>query len=393
MSGRYRNFALKSPQYRVSAVCPVSIFEPSVFTVLDGQSISGHGFGFGDKAHLKAIGEYFERFAAFRALHFQKRGRISELGLSLSEQEALCRALVQTCAEERLSETLLDHEFSLAPVRRLGAGDPCFYPAVFQSLHSFHNSDDSRFLPVRDSSGSAIHPDPETAFQSALLEFTERQCTTAMWVSRRCNHIASISEFSVRNERARITARDMMNHGDVTIYDISFLKGVHVYFVEYKSHRSGDEMVRFSCGCAAGFSPEDTLLKAFTEAWQTSVLIPQLAFFGAKEYGSDQLRTDFVKANNSESFELGLNVEPLSIGKSTSIGVGELTASILEVSENVYVYEKRMEVPGVDLSFCRVVSPDFYVHMSPGRANNNDNKWIDRFCGPEIRRQEPLPFT
>lgn len=393
MANSYRSYSLKTPRFRISPAYPVSIFEPAVFSAFDSYAINGHGFDFDGDAHIKAIGEYLERYAAFRTISHTHTGRIGDTGLSGSEQEALSQALEETCPYESLRVEISNHIFKLVEVRRLATGERCLFPAVFLSLHSFNGCRDTDFLPIRDTSGSAIHPDRDTAFRSALLEFVERQCTTAMWVSRRCNAIGPMAERFTSHKKASVTCRQMARRGDLIVYDISFLTGVSVFFGVFRS-RAGGDIVNFACGCAAEFSENNALLKAFTEVWQTSLLLPQMQFFGTHEYGSDKLKEDF-KAANRPGFDLDVMVRPLHLGCEYLRCEREaaLAANLLEISSNIYIYEKDIVVSGIRFRFCRIVSPDFFVHMSPGEGNNNDNKWINRFCRPEDRRIEPLPFS
>jgi ribosomal protein S12 methylthiotransferase accessory factor YcaO len=389
VSNSFRNFDLKTPRYRLSAGYPASIYEPSVFSAVDHHAVNGHGFGFDGDTHLKAIGEYLERHAAFRTIQPTHAGRLHEMAISKAEQVALERALMQTCLPGVARAELADHEFKLVEVQRLATGERCLYPTVFLSLHGFSGCRDADFLPVRDTSGTAIHPDRATALRSALLEFVERQCTTAMWVSRRCNQITALDEADLGHGKAAITCRQMTRDGSVTAYDISFLEGVSVFFAEYRSCGK-DRLVNFACGCAADYDAAVAVLKAFTEVWQTSLLLPQMEFFGMHDYGSDKLKADFRAANRPD-FELGVKVAPLRIGSRT--GQATLAESLQAVSSNIYVYEKSFVVSGTKLWFCRIVSPDFFVHMSPGEGNNNQNSWIDLFCAPGSGRLEALPFS
>ncbi|EHS51977.1 hypothetical protein PDO_4943, partial [Rhizobium sp. PDO1-076] len=68
MSNSFRNFDLKTPRFRLSAGYPASIYEPSVFSAVDHHAVNGHGFGFDGDPHIKAIGEYLERYTAFRTI-------------------------------------------------------------------------------------------------------------------------------------------------------------------------------------------------------------------------------------------------------------------------------------------------------------------------------------
>ncbi|QND61801.1 YcaO-like family protein [Mesorhizobium huakuii] len=308
MSNSFRNFDLKTPRFRLSASYPASIYEPAVFSAVDHLAVNGHGFGFDGDAHIKAIGEYLERYAAFRTIQPTHTGRLHEMGLSNAEQVALQGVLLQTCQPDISKEDLVEHAFNLVEVQRFSTGERCLYPAVYLSLHRFSGCRDADFLPVRDTFGSAIHPDRATAFRSALLEFVERQCTTAMWVSRRCNKMAPLYENLLGRGKAGTTCRQMTREGSVTVYDISFLKGVSVLFAEYRS-RKEDDIINFACGCAADYDAETAVLKAFTEVWQTSLLLPQMEFFGMHEYGSDKLKADFRAANRPD-FELEVRVAP-----------------------------------------------------------------------------------
>ncbi|UVD59543.1 YcaO-like family protein (plasmid) [Rhizobium sp. Pop5] len=369
---------------------PASIFEPTVFSADDANDLNGHGFGLGPGVAVKAMGEYFERYAAFRAVTSRGMGKIAEMRLDPEEQDALVLALRQTCHDD-VRDDIEAASFRLVEVNRLGEDRMALYPTLLLSLHSFDEQRDVRFAPVRDSSGSAIHPDKKTAFQGALLEFVERQCTTAMWVSRRCNAIEGLGA-ALKDRKARAIHDQMAMAGSLNVLDLSFLKGASVKFCEYKS-QDPDALVNFSCGCSADFDPDAATAKAFTEAWQTSLLLPQMEFFGAREYGSTSLKDNFQAANRA-GFELGVGVDPRAIGADgNDRNMETLVDSILSVSRNVYLYFRSIYVAGTKLHFCRVVSPDFFLHMSPGDHNNNDNRWIDLFCEKASRRLEPMPFS
>ncbi|MBW9064656.1 YcaO-like family protein [Rhizobium herbae] len=386
----FRSFAVQTPRYRVTPAYPACIHEPTVYSADDVNAVNGHGFGFGDGVAVKAIGEYLERYAAFRAVTHRKSGAIADMGLGLSERQALVQALRQTC-NDNIRDDIEAHSFRLVEVTRLGTDHRVHYPAVFLSLHSFDGQIDSSFLPVRDTSGSAIHRSRAAALRGALLEFVERQCTTAMWVSRRCNDIQAFTD-KLKDKKAIATHNQMAMNGNIRVLDLSFIRGVSVQFCEYSSKSEG-AVVNFSCGCAADFDAETALMKAFTETWQTSLLLPQMEFFGSRDYGSNALKQNFQAANRPE-FDLGVQKKPIEFG-STLPGndLDNLIQNIQTISENVYVYFRELNIAGAELHFCRVVSPDFFIHMSPGESNNNENAWINSFCKASERRLEPMPFS
>ena len=123
MSDSYRSYTLRTPSYHVAAALPVSIYEPAVYSAVDSYAINGHGFGFDSETHIKAIGEYLERYVVFRAIQSTATGRISEMGLSEAEQSALVKAIQQTCERDDLKGEIVTHVFKLVDVRRLETGD------------------------------------------------------------------------------------------------------------------------------------------------------------------------------------------------------------------------------------------------------------------------------
>ncbi|MBD9448605.1 MULTISPECIES: YcaO-like family protein [unclassified Rhizobium] len=392
MHHSYRSFASSTPRYRLTPAYPACICEPTVFSADDTNDLNGHGFGFGPGVAVKAMGEYFERYTAFRAVTSTQSGAIADMRLNVDEQAALAFALQQTCHDD-VRDDVHGTNFRLVDVSRLGSDSKALYPAVLLSLHSFDAQRDALFAPIRDTSGSAIHRNELDAFRGALLEFVERQCTTAMWVSRRCNAIEGNSlRGSLTDGKAQKIHDQMSSNGSLRLIDISFLAGVSVKFCEYRSN-DADALVNFSCGCSADLIPEMATTKAFTEAWQTSLLLPQMEFFNSRDYGSTSLKENFQAANKA-GFELGVEVAPLEIGTSMpDRNIERLKENILSVSSNIYVYSRAINLPGTQLHFCRIVSPDFFIHMNPGDHNNNDNKWISLFCTDEMKRLEAMPFS
>lgn len=392
LTRRHRSLALKTPRFQLSANYPVSIYEPSVFSAVDAHPINGHGFGFDHTGPIKAIGEYLERYVAFRNCRHTHSGTLDDTGLSTLEQQAFLCAARQTCRDPILLNDISEHKLNLVEVKRLSNSTGCLYPVSLVSLHSDSDRLESQLMPTRDSSGNSIHSCRQTALDGALLEFVERQCVTAMWMSRRCNEIDHLNEkYFHENKKSQVVLEQMLKKGTLKIYDISFLKGSSVIFTEYKS-KDSDALVYFACGSSANFKRQQALVKAFIETWQTSILLTQMRFFKNRDYGSDTLKTNTQDANNPD-FELGVYKQPLYIGNQNESNRQTLISSLLEVSQNIYVYEKLVWISGIELWFTRVFSPDFFIHMNPGEGNNNNNKWIDNFCDDASKRLAPLPFS
>lgn len=392
LTRRHRSYGIKTPRFQLSANCPVAIHEPSVFSAVDPHAVNGHGFSFDDSAPIKAVGEYLERYVAFRACTPTHSARLAEMGISILEQQAFLEAASQTCPDPRMLEGVSERHFNLVEVKRLADSSRCLYPVSLVSLHSDSDQLESQLIPIRDSSGNSIHTCRKAAFNGAILEFIERQCATAMWVSRRCNQTEVLSpQHFGTNKKAHLVLAQMQKIGSIQVHDISFLKGCSVKFIEFKSH-DPYSLVHFACGSSASFDSKQALLKAFIETWQTSVLLTQMPFFENKDYGSDALKKNAQDANNP-NFSLGLSANPITLGDSRECNIKKLEPHLLAISENIYVYEKSVWVSGTQLWFTRIFSPDFFIHMNPGKGNNNNNKWISNFCDDASKRLLPLPFS
>src|SRR6478735_6414526 len=120
MHHSYRSFASSTPRYRLTPAYPACICEPTVFSADDTNDLNGHGFGFGPGVAVKAMGEYFERYTAFRAVTSTQSGAIADMRLNVDEQAALAFALQQTC-HDHVRDDVHGANFRLVDVSRLGA--------------------------------------------------------------------------------------------------------------------------------------------------------------------------------------------------------------------------------------------------------------------------------
>ena len=110
-----------------------------------------------------------------------------------------------------------------------------------------------------------------------------------------------------------------------------------------------------------------------------------MAFFNSTEYGGNHLKDDFQKANHKD-FELDLDVIPSSVPGSDRDGsLDEIKQPICEITDNIYDFTQCQYVDLCKLTFCKVFSPDFFIHMNPVAGNNNSNAWIQTVAmGPPL---------
>ena len=332
-----------------------------------------------------------ERFVAFRDIGSSGRTTIDELDVPSETSRALKAAIAETCLDGQLKKSLSTHKFATVEVLDLRTGNACKLPHVLFSLHSSTSSMDQQFIPIRDTSGSALHPNRDLALQRAVLEFVERQSLTAMWAAKRCQASFVLQPSDVFNPGMKALTQRLTTRGRLVCHDISFLKGAHAFFVAYKA-RSETDFVQFACGASAALSWQAALAKALIEVWQ-SVLLPQMAFFDSTEYGGSDFKDDFQKANRQD-FELDLDVIPSSVPGSDREGsLDEIKRSIFEITDSLFDFTQSQYVDLCKLTFCKVFSPDFFIHMNPVAGNNNSNAWIQTVAMGRPLRLTAMPFS
>ena len=163
---RFRSVITPVPNFVVEASSSPLISEPSVFGASDDSRIQGHGFGYGPDIHLKAFGEYMERFVAFRNIASNGGATIDELNISRETKYALKAAMIEACGAGQLGTSLAAHRFDTVAVLDMRTGQNAQLPQV---LFTLHTTADQQFVPTRDTSGSALHPNKEMAFKMPYL--------------------------------------------------------------------------------------------------------------------------------------------------------------------------------------------------------------------------------
>jgi ribosomal protein S12 methylthiotransferase accessory factor YcaO len=385
---RFRPVTTPVPNFVFEASSSPLISEPSVFGASDDSRIQGHGFGYGPDIHLKAFGEYMERFVAFRNIASSGSATIDELNLSRETKCALKAAITEACGAGQLGACLATHRFDTAEVLDMRTGENVHLPRVLFTLHA---TTDQRFVPTRDTSGSALHPNKETAFQNAVLEFVERQSLAAMWASGRCQALSVLQPGCIADQRIKVLLQRLNTRGTLSCYNISFLKGAHVLFVVYRA-RSESDFVQFACGACAALTWQAALAKALVEVWQTSLLLLQMEFFDTTGYGGSELKEGFQNANRKD-FDFELEMAPLSRVNDEDGSPDELKKSLFDITPSLFAFSQSHYVGLNRLTFCKIFSPDFFIHMNPGPGNNNQNRWLAIIAGGRPLRLTAMPFS
>ena len=388
----FRSFYPVSATTRTSISPSPLLAEPSAATVGDAQRLFGHGFGEEHASRFKAHGEYLERFIAFRAIPYPYLCTFSEMILTWEARLAWTQAISETCSDPTLLPHLAQHRFRTVDVRHLITDASAQVPWALVSLHS-DACLDFTYIPIRDTSGSGFHRTRSCAREAALFEFIERQSLTAMWAARRCLSHTLLTADQLCDPKTQQLATLLTQKGVLHLYDISFIPCVHTVFIAYKA-KCADDYVQFSCGSSAAADWQTAVNKALIETWQTGLLLIQMPIFKEQDYGSDTLKEEFQKANYA-GFDLGIEAIPHEEQKPsfTDGSLEEALWSLADVSPHLFIYEQPYSFGTDSGVFCKVLSPDFFIHMNPGAGNNNNNLWLKKIAQGRPLRLESMPFA
>lgn len=372
----------------LSLVSPVIAGMP---LICYASSANAQGTGVHNRHRAAAIAtfEWFER-AAFR------RSKLSTARKPLDQLEdvgfrtALISALKQTTIGD--PETVATHAFETDTAIDLSSGRVLEVPRILVSLDGV--SGDSQHLPFTDSSGSACHQSWKACLRSAVSEFAERQCLCANWLTKKSNAVCDL----VHNDRGSLpscrTIIDfLLRSGVVRIFDISFDLKSYVYLTVFSSHR-GDAKVKYACAAACKQSSTEALEKAFIELYQAYYYMSCLLDEDfAAHSGLDE---DYRAANSRDTIELfgaGSNKATLrQLVAQPSFDADDLISSVTKVSDKIAYFSRVASLRGKNMYFGRLVSPDFFLHMSLGKRCNIDNRFA-RNCGVDPHAPiSPLPF-
>lgn len=359
-------------------------------SILNGEGrVQGSGVGTPRHAALSGAGELLERRCLFAAISPAARGRLHELS-DRSMAAALRRALQQLSDQQ--PDRIDSHPFQLSPVHRLvEPATPLLYPTALLTLTSTGLEADRPFVPFIDSSGSCLHRTREQALEGAVDEFIERQLLLALWFGATATEIERPTGGTATD--ADLLARLAAN-GTLRLFTVPSPFARHHVLAIYEGHRQG---IHFSVGSACSGSPAVALRKALMELWHG--IIYQAAHVDRPPpHQLDLLKVGFLAGNRPGTAARFPPWAQHGAAMSASDFLGQppvplvaTLALLREASSHLVAFERRE----AGRHFCRVASPDFYVHFNPGVALNFDNRFAALMGTTDVpaeqRSQIPFP--
>ncbi|KTD31051.1 YcaO-like family protein [Legionella moravica] len=343
--------------------------------IIDGIISYGGSTGIGLTLPCKAYGEYYERNHLFTGVQVSSYKKLNQIQpLSYQEQlSSLCQLKVAD------KESCLDHVFAFTQVFNLFDDQPqeFFYNGISLTC----NKEDSPFINYSDSCACASHPKKEKALYNSLMEFIERQALLGSWLSQSyqyCINPQLLKEVTPYEELAEL----FLDNGELYIFHNGNKLPGHTVIMFYFASSDAD-MVQYSIGSSSGLTLEEALLSSFEELYQCySFLYNMESSVGLENKAGSGYHLEFQKCNTRtirETIPFMNQVKPCTINSIQDLNqvrrytTEELLAELQDISRDIYYYHAHDKALG--LHFTKILSPDFFTHMSLNNNLNIQNKY------------------
>lgn len=359
-------------------LCTESLLSTPKSVIVDGVISYGGSTSVGLKLLYKAYGEFHERNHLFTKVPLDHQKKLKDVN-PIEYREKLL-SLCQLKDNEK--QNALEHQFSFTSVQNIFDDSPqdYFYNAI--SLNC--NKTDSRFINFSDSCACAAHPQKEKALYNSLMEFIERQALLGSWLSKTYQYTINptlLHDVTPYNELVDL----LLENGElVIVHNGNQLPG-HTVIIFYFSH-SKDDLVQYSIGSSSGLTLEEALLSSFEELYQCySFLYNTESSEGLEEKAGAGYHLEFQKCNHQsirETIPFMHNIRPYQINSLHDLQhvkkytYKEILDELSSISHDIYYYHAYDK--SLKLHYTKILSPDFFSHMSLNNKLNIENKYAKR---------------
>jgi YcaO cyclodehydratase, ATP-ad Mg2+-binding len=341
---------------------------PTVYVAQVEPDPPDAGTGYGPAALRSAFGELLERrFFRYMVPPSPIHRRLDQF--NSVDASRLLDALTQISAMDR--RTLAEQKFASIDVLSLTRDRMVAVPRLFVALDA---SAERRFFEGADTTGCAVHVDPEKCLDSALCEFVERQAALAAWLGPWTVREVQPSDYTYRPLGV------LRQHGSVRFFDIGQPLGAPVILSTFVASDPTD-VVQFACGLACRYSLREALKKSILELIQIYGFVHDLASGTIPDprnlasFNTPQTFLTWPFAQNLGSVEVIelAAVEPMPIARAPII---RLFAG-MEI-ELLY-YTGALNLPGELLVAGKVFSFDCFLSSMERQKNNWQNRFASAF--------------
>jgi hypothetical protein len=365
---------------------------PMIFN-LTGDCVVGNSSGFQEEAICGGFGEYVERYHFYNEVDINLTARLDKVNDSAVTNKFI--AMIEQVQKSK--ELAREHQFDLTAVSNIFTQEKNYIPSVLISL-SRMDSRDRDFIPFIDSCGQAAHVSPQKAFTSALNEFIERQALVGSWLSGNARYRIELERHEALGAANKIL-ESLKAHGKLMAFELNNgLPGYSVIIFYFSKDKK--DIVKYSVGMAADPNPVRACERALGELWQSYIFMYLNAENPENLDQRYQYLNDLIHFNNHETE----SIIPYAPDENESLSIHDFLRFkkfteadclnvLKDISPYVYAYARSSYLFGRKFYFCKISSPDFFMHMGVKMPLNLGNSYAKMLAiSPLLKIQNPIPF-
>ena len=360
-------------------LCTESLLSVPKSLIIDGVISYGGSTSIGLKLLYKSYGEFHERNHLFTRIPVDHQKKLNEVTPASHREKLL--SLCQLTDDAKKQQALA-HQFSFTTVHNLfdDSARDYFYNAI--SLNG--KKHDNKFINFSDSCACAAHPQKDKALYNSLMEFVERQALLGSWLSKTYQYTinpAILREITPYTELVDL----LMDNGELVIVQNGNQLPGHTVIIFYFSH-SADDLVQYSIGSSSGLTLEEALLSSLEELYQCySFLYNSESSEGLEDKAGAGYHLEFQKCNRQsirETIPFMQDLRPFQINTMQDLQqlkiytYEEVLDELSSISKEIYYYHAYDAA--LKLHYTKIMSPDFFAHMSLNNKLNIENDYAKR---------------
>lgn len=333
----------KAPFIAADIPLPLSYYGSVCYFSENGSQTAGSACDYNLESKISAMGEYLEREFLYHAVPLEGYYSYAEL---TPEEAAVMPFLDAFEGLEYVTVRAWNEKYRIRVPRSV----------------IYLNSDNDRYTHFRDSSGCALGPTLDYARTSACLEFIERQSLIISWHTQTYHsRVANKDLLYLCDGMRRKLCERFLRSGEVTAV-LNTIPGASCYsgIILYRSKR--DVKYAVSSGCA--LSLQSLINKLVGELWQSYLFIYNNVNVD-NIIERDYYKANFLSMNQYKTADLwGVQLSALPlvyVEKCQLYSEEDFYQSLTTFDVRFYLYEQKTHD---DFHFCKLISPDFFPHMS-----------------------------
>ncbi len=374
-------------------LCAESLLTTPKSAIIDGIISYGGSTSIGLKLPRKAYGEFHERNHLFTKVPVNHQKKLRDIQPQSYQEKLL--GLCQLKNSD--AQQCLDHTFLFTTVYNLFDNRPqdFFYNGI--SLNCAKA--DSKYINFSDSCACASHPQKEKALYNSLMEFLERQALLGSWLSKTYQY--TINPTLLREITPYTELVDsLLENGELFIFQNGNALPGHTVIMFYFSH-SAEDLVQYSIGSSSGLTLVEALTSTLEELYQCySFLYNMESSEGLENKAGAGYHLEFQKCNRQsvrETIPFMQAIRPYHIDsiadlhQTRNYSYQDILDELAIISNDLFYYHAYDNT--LNLHYTKIMSPDFFMHMSLNNNLNIDNRYAQKLGITKTNAYlEKIPF-